>query len=519
MENTLTVTAPAEAPQMPGIVEAGRHSEKFQYVDWTHEDKDTGRADKAKADGSGRMPGDPAFRTASFTLDSLVHWHSMGMTFNRLHGTAETRFILIDIDGDHIEGMPDGRKIQGHELDLALSRSFPGNYGYTHSTSLKDGNWHVFVELREPVECGEGTDCAYADKVWEVSGIIWRELSKIMGIGAELEICDPKMKSYRQTMFGCPVAQAERLVIPGSSRPHLEITRDFPEPRYVDATGFASSFRRKVPLNPGQFLGVLVDMGVLEDRRGDIGPFFSAYMTWMRRGGRIERIPEGRRSDTLNAFAMSLCRCWKAANLFLSERGLGTYTVSDLVGTFRMCASGSYEETPDFSLKSIEEELVSTAGSWETMGEDWWNGQLQYAIRSKREGRPRTYFRCRDIPGKLCARIIESNRTSPGTVTFDSKEALRSELSSAGVSEWTFMKKARESSVRIEYRNRKKSPGRPRKEHVNTRRGRPSSVSLEKILADVSGVLQGDTVVYSGKMCSREKKWLQRHKYKIRGHN
>jgi hypothetical protein len=515
MENTLTVTVPAEAPQMPGIVEAGRYSERFQYVDWTHDNKKDGINNKSIADGQGRMPHDPAFRTAMFTLDSLVYWHSRGMTFNRWYGTKESRFILIDIDGDHIEGMPEGAKIMSRDLDLALSRTFPGKYGFTRSTSLKDGNWHVFVEIPETVECREGREGPYADKVWEVADTIWDELSGIMGIDARLEICDEKMKSYRQSMFGCPVAEAGHIVVPGSSAPHLEVTRDHPEPRYVDTTDFAGEFRRSVPLNPGQFLGLLVDMGVLEERCGEIGPFFTAFMPWLKRKGGIEKIPEGKRSATLSAFAKSLCCCWKAANLFLSARGLGTFTVSDLVGTFRLKASGSYEETPDFDLGDIESDMISTARSWENMGEEWWNGQTRYAITNKKDGRTRTYFRCMDVPGNRCRRLIEANRTSPGTVTFDSKEALLAELSSLDVSEGTFRKRAREASVTVEYRDRKKSTGRPRKEHGNIRRGRPSSVSLEKILADVSGVLRGDTVVYSGKIGTREKVWLHRNGYKV----
>lgn len=486
-------------------------------MDWTHEDKEAGRADKRKADGEGRLPGDPAFRTASFTLDSLVHWHSMGMTFNRPYGTPRSRFILIDIDGDHINGMPEGRTINGDELDLALSRAFPGNYGYTHSTSLKEGNWHVFVEIEEPVECVDGVQGPYAEKVWEVSRELWDELSKIMGIDTELEICDPRMKSYRQTMFGCPVAEAKRLVVPGSSRPHLEVTRDFPAPRYVDVSGFSKKFHRKVPLYPGEFLGVLVDLGLLEERCGEIGPFFSAYLPRMRRGKAGTLIQEGYRAETLNAFAKSLCCCWKAANLFLAARGMSTYTVSDLVGTFRLCAAGSYESTQDFDLGDIEAQLLSTAVSWEPMGEEWWDGHIQYAIREKRGGAVRRYFRCMDVPRNRCSRLIEENRTSPGTVTFDSKEALRATLSSMGVSERTFMKRAREASVSVEYRNRGKSTGRPRKESVRNRRGRPESISIDKILADVSGILQGDTVIYSGKIDANVKKWLQRHNYKIRG--
>jgi hypothetical protein len=517
MENTLTVSVPAEAPQMPGMVEAGGYSEKFQYVDWTHDDKKAGVNNKTIADGQGRMPKDPAFRTAMFTLDSLVYWHSKGMTFNRWYGTRESRFILIDIDGDHIEGMPEGAKIVSRDLELALSRTFPGKYGFTRSTSLKDGNWHVFVEIPEPVECIDGQEGPYADKVVEVSGIIWRELSKIMGIDVELKICDERMKSYRQTMFGCPVAEACRIRVPGSSAPHMEVTRDHPEPRYVDTTSFSGKFRRAVPLNPGLFLGLLVDMGVMEERCGEIGPFFTAFMPWLKRKGGIEKIPEGKRSATLSAFAKSLCCCWKAANLFLSARGLETFTVSDLVGTFRIKTSGSYEETPDFDLEDIERDMISTARTWETMGEEWWEQQIRYAITNKKDGRPRTYFRCMDVPGNRCRRLLEANRTSQGTVTFDSKEALLAELSSLGVSEGTFMKKAREALVKVEYRNRSKSTGRPRKEPGNARRGRPSSVSLETILADISGVLQGDTVVYSGKIGSKEKKWLQRHNYKIRG--
>ena len=478
------------------------YTEEFQFIDRTHMDKEEALENKAAADGYRRRAGGPAFRTAPFDFAGLARKHELGMTFRRLPSSAGTRFVFLDIDRKQNPDLP---PVTMRELDSALSSMGYADYMYTHSTSVSEGNWHVFLLLDDTVSL---SGSAYRDAHDAAAGALSAAIATGRGTeGEPAQLCDPAMRSPFQLMYGLP-ARPSRIMVDGMSAPHLERTAEFPEPRWVDNTQDVRTGWncRRVPTSPGEFARVLRDAGVIPDSRIAMEYAFDAWLPFMRKGGSrgAVRISEGERHTALNMFAFKLYCCYRAANLYASEHGFLEYTEDDLKGTFLALTKGASGGDAS-AVKEAMRSLMGIHGRGQGMSDlEWCRENSRYAIRDA-DGNTRHHFRTKDHCRNETDELLEC-RADSGVARFRSREDLESELRSRGLSEATFRRHARAAGVSVEVAS-------------VSRGGRPAgsaSVSLEDVLGRISGTVEGNVVMYSGEVSRKDRNLLARRGYRLK---
>ena len=475
------------------------YPEEFQYIDRTHADKEEAWKNKIAADDLFfHRPDDPAFRTVSLDFHGVDSLMNSGATFSRVPGTESTRLMFIDID--HKDTDPYFDPIEYHELDSVLDTLEFVEYAIHRSAGASSGSWHVVALMPREVPMD-----AYKDVAHGYSIAIRNALASMYGKEAPY-VCDPALENNpRQMIFGHPVAEPGPVHVPGSGPRHLEKTKYRP-----DGGRIPDHEIRRVPINPGEFIRYLDGRGHLEEQRVYLEYAFQAWLPYMRKGAAktLIRIPPGRRHSVVTSFIGGLRNCWAAWNSYLEEHGLEPFTPEDFKVTVAYYIKGSTDPSGDFD----ERQYIDSAWGYTCLDgmtySDWCRSNAGDAIM-KGNG-PKHRFVTNIYRKEKALSIIES-RKSAGECLFDSREAMGKELDSAWLTRDYFARIARSSGVAVRFADRV-----PSRKSVSLQGGRPVSLSLDGVLLEISGRVDGDCVFYSGKLLAKHKMFLRRKGYRIK---
>ena len=495
--------------------------ETIQYVNLTHTSKGDAKEHKTQA-AIGTQYG-ARFCTVDLSFEDIVEHHRKGMTFRRLpvldDGRMSTNMLILDLDNDpkNNDGTPDlvnpKPDLLWEELSEMLFRAqLDGEI--TRSTSGDPYKWHVFIKV-------PNTITSRAEYDWNIEDAERRleaAYMELRGLTSSPVLRDRKL-TVNSTVFAPCQKETAPIVIGNimfdpvcgyysvTPRCHLERTKEHPEPRYCESSEKAESAYRDIPPRWSGLAKMLYREGILErecleEPGADFN--FAGCIHFLRKGKTKEsfKIPIGERDYQCNLTMMSLYGQARAYNLWLDQHGLGIhkFTLEDMRHTLSKILSKSYEEGDTFTHEKFLSKLEKTYRQYECISDSEYvnNNGLSWFKRKV----SRTHADTADAASRVIVEHQDGDR-----VVFGSIEEREAVLKERGVSLSSIRRLAKSMGLSLSVVSRAGG-------NNKGKAGRPTSISLESLSA--IGKINGSVFEYSGKLGGNEKKWLQRHGYRIK---
>lgn len=492
--------------------------ETIQYFTLTHTSKDEALAHKKQADG--RRVGPCRFSTQEMDFDEIVELHGRGMTIRRLPvmdkgpaaGRMLTSFLILDIDNKPSKDnkIPEPNITEDELMEMLWFSGLDGKF--TISTSGLPYKYHLFIRVNEQVTSKNRYDALVDD----AENRLEAAFRDIRGTMCPL-LRDPKLTA--NSILYAPCTESVEPIGPVRIRynggpdkrkfygyyadippTHLELTKDYPEPRYSLPTDNAVMADRTVPPRWSSLARMLRLEGLIVlEKLDNPGADFNlaGAMRFLRKGKtkESEKLQLGERDNMCSWAMLAVYGQARSYNLWMDQHGLGEhkFSLEDMKRTLNTILSNSYVQFDSFTHEKFLRQLEERYQRFEHMSDSEYVDTYKISESKREVAKTRMYV-------VTTVESIISSRTSDGKVVFQSTDERDEVLKDADVSLSTLRNMAKAKGLSIEIAN-------------SGKRGRKAGVSWESLSVIGKIYEEGENRVfrYTGKLCSAQKMFLMRN--------